>query len=375
MRDFYEILQVDKTASEDEIKRAYRQLAKKYHPDLNPDDEEAEKNFKEATQAYEVLSNSEMRGRYDRYGHAGIDPQAQGFGGGFGGFEDIFEDIFDVFGGGFGGGYSRSSRRTGPERGADMRYDLTLDFKDAIFGVEREIQIRRTEECTGCQGSGAEEGSDISTCTTCNGTGQVRQVERTILGHAVSTATCPTCAGSGQIIEDKCKVCHGAGTEMKSRKISVKIPAGVDNGSIISLRGEGEHGKRGGPPGDLYVYIRVNEDPVFIRHADDIYLEIPISFTEAALGAEIEVPTLEGVEKYTIPAGTQTASQFRLKNQGVPHLRGMGKGDLIFQTNIYVPEKLNDKQKELLKEFAEVSGQEIKKGKKGFFNKVKDAFN
>ncbi|HLS53034.1 MAG TPA: molecular chaperone DnaJ [Tissierellaceae bacterium] len=372
MRDFYEILNVDKNASDDEIRRAYRQLAKKYHPDLNPDNEEAEQKFKEATAAYEVLSDPDKRARYDRFGHAGVDPQAGGQD--FGGFGDIFDDIFDIFGGGFGGFSQERRRRPGPTRGADLRYDLNIDFKEAVFGTEKEIQIRRTENCSTCQGEGAKPGTGKETCSTCNGTGEVRYAQQTAFGQFVRVGTCDSCKGEGEIIREKCTSCHGTGKESKTRRIKVKVPAGVDNGSIISIRGEGEGGDRGGPAGDLYIYISVKEDEIFKRRGNNIYLEVPITFTEAALGAEIEVPTLEGIEKFTIPAGTQTGTEFRLKNKGVPNLRSAGRGDIYFKAVVQVPTKLTEKQKELLLEFSKASGEEYKKDKKGFFNKVRDAF-
>lgn len=373
MRDFYEILEIDKNASQDEIKKAYRKLAKKYHPDLNPNDAEAEKNFKEATAAYEVLSDDEKRSRYDRYGHAGVDPQA-GSTGDFGGFGDIFEDIFDIFGGGFGGSSSQS-RRQGPQKGSDLRYDLTLDFKDAVFGVEKEIQLRREENCTTCDGSGAKPGTSKETCSKCNGKGQVQYVQQSPFGQFVRVGTCDQCEGTGEIINEECDTCHGAGRNIKSRRLKIKVPAGVDNDSVISVRGEGEGGYRGGSAGDLYVYISVKPDKIFKRSANNLYVDIPISFTEAALGAEIDVPTLEGIEKFSVPEGTQTGTRFKLKNKGVPNVRGIGKGDLFFTVDLRTPTKLTDKQKELLKEFADQSGEEYKKEKKSFFEKVKDAFN
>lgn len=374
MRDFYEILGVDENATQDEIKRAYRKKAKQYHPDLNPDNkEEAEQQFKEATAAYEILSNEEMRSRYDRYGHAGVDPQAQGAG--FGGFEDIFSDIFgDIFGG-FGGFSGSNKPYNGPERGSDLRYDLTIEFEEAIFGTEKEITVRKEENCTTCDGTGAKPGSEVKTCPVCNGSGEVRRVQNTNLGQFVRVVTCENCNGSGEEIEDKCESCNGSGREIKSKELRVKIPAGVDNGSIISIRGEGEAGYKGGEHGDLYVYINIIEDANFIRRGTNLYLDIPVSFTEVALGAEIEVPTLEGIEKYTLPRGTQTGTTFKLKGHGVPNLRGVGRGDLYFTVNVFTPKELTDRQEELLLEFSEESGEVYKKHKKGFFEKVKDAFS
>lgn len=377
MRDYYEILGISKDSTPDEIKKAYRGLAKKYHPDLNPDNSEAEHKFKEANTAYEILSDPDKRSRYDRFGHAGVDPQAGG-GGGFGGFGDIFDDIFDIFGGGFSGGYSQGARYNGPSRGSDLRYNLDLGFREAVFGVEKEIQFRRSESCSTCDGTGSKPGTHKHTCSKCSGTGQVKYAQQTPLGQFVRVGTCDVCNGAGEVIEEKCSTCSGTGKEMKSKKIKVKIPAGVDNGSVISLKGEGEAGSNGGPAGDLYVYIIVEEDPVFEREGNHLFLDIPITFTEAALGAEIEVPTLEGVEKFTLSAGTQTGTQFKLKGHGVPHLRGLGKGDLYFTVNIKVPTKLTEEQKKLLIDFSNSTGDDYKQGtehKKKFFEKVKDAFN
>ncbi len=373
-RDYYEVLDVNKDASEDEIKKAYRQAAKKYHPDLNPDDKEAEVSFKEATEAYEILTDPNKRSRYDRFGHAGVDPSAGGYDQGFGGFGDIFEDIFDIFGGGF----SSNGRRSGPTRGPDLRYNLNLEFREAVFGVEKEIQVRRTETCSVCSGSGAKPGTSKKTCQTCQGRGEVRYAQQTPFGQFVRTSPCDVCNGTGEIIEEKCDNCQGHGKEIKTKKIKVNIPAGVDTGSIISMRGQGEAGDKGGPSGDLYIYIQAMEDRVFDRSGNNLYLSIPISFTEAALGGEIEIPTLEEIEKFQIPQGTQTGTEFRLKNKGVPNLKGYGRGDLYFTVDIKVPTKLTDSQKDLLKKFSEEVGEDYKENKdqkKGFFEKVKDAFN
>lgn len=369
-RDYYDVLNISKDATEDEIKRAYRKMAKKYHPDLNPDDEEAEQRLKEINEAYEVLSDPEKKARYDRFGHAGVDGQAGGFGQDFGGFGDIFDDIFDVFGGGFG----TRSRKPGPRKGSDLRYDLKIDFEDSYFGVEKEIKVNRMENCSNCEGSGVKPGSSKETCQKCNGTGEVRYAQNTPFGQFVRVATCDTCNGEGEVIKEKCTICNGSGKEYKTKKIKVKIPAGVKTGSIISIKGEGEAGERGGPSGDLYIYITVKEHEIFERVGNDLYCEIPISFPEATLGAEIIVPTLEGKEKYNIPEGTQTGTEFKLKNKGFPNVRGYGRGDLIFKVEIQVPQKLTAKQKELLIEFAKVSGDKLNHGKKGFFDKMKDAF-
>lgn len=372
MKDYYEILNVSRDASQDEIKSAYRKLAKKYHPDLNPNDKEAEQKFKEINEAYEILSDPEKRKRYDMFGEAGVNGQG-GYSQDFGGFGDIFDDIFDIFTGGFGR-TSQRSRDYGPVRGADLRYELTLEFEEAVFGVEKEIQIRRAESCGTCDGTGVKPGSSKETCSKCNGTGEIRYAQRTPFGQFVRVATCDACGGSGEIIKEKCETCNGRGKVLKNRRIKVKIPAGVDTGSVISVRGEGEAGERGGPPGDLYVYINVKPHKIFKREGNDLYLTVPISFTEACLGAEIEVPTLEGIEKFSLPAGTQTGEVFKLKNMGVPNLRGVGRGDLYFEVQIQVPKKLTERQKQLLLELDKEFGKNRKGSKKGFFRKMKDAF-
>lgn len=370
MRDYYEILGVSKDATDEEIKSSYRNLAKKYHPDLNPDNiEEAEEKFKEATEAYEVLSDPSKRQRYDLLGHGGVNGQARGYEG-FGGFEDIFGDFMSDF---FGGGFT-DSRRSGPIRGADLRYDLDLSFEESAFGTEKSIEIERQEGCETCKGTGVEPGSTKKTCPKCNGSGELRYAQQSPLGQIIRVSTCDECHGTGEIIIDKCKVCHGTGSVRKKKKIKVKIPAGVNTGSIISLRGEGEGGIRGGSSGDLFVFINVKPHNIFKRNGNDIHFSIPISFTDAALGAEIEIPTLEGTMKYTIPEGTQTGTEFRLKGKGIPNVKGVGKGSLYFTVDVQTPKNLNEKQKELLKEFAKESGDYHKETKKGFFDKMKDAF-
>ena len=374
LKDYYEILGVPKEASQNEIKSSFRTLAKKYHPDLNPDDKEAEQRFKEINEAYEVLGNPEKRNRYDKFGHEGVNGQG-GFEQGFGGFGDIFDDIFDIFGGGFSADYGRrSTRRRGPSKGADLRYNLNLDFKEGVFGIEKEIQIRKSENCSKCHGTGVKPGSSKETCRKCNGSGEIRYAQQSPFGQFIRVATCDECKGTGEVIREKCSKCSGTGKEIKSKRIKVKIPAGVDTGSIISIQGEGEAGERGGPSGDLYIYINVKEHDIFKREGNNIYFTVPISFVEAALGAEIEVPTLEGTIKHRIPEGTQTGTQFRLKNKGVPNVRGIGRGDIYFEVMVEVPRNLTDKQKELLKEFAKEEGKDYKDNKKGFFGKMKDAF-
>jgi molecular chaperone DnaJ len=371
-RDYYEVLNVSKDATEDEIKRAFRSLAKKYHPDLNPGDKDAEQKFKEINEAYEVLGDPEKKARYDRFGHAGVDGQMGDFGQGFGGFGDIFDDIFDIFGGGYTSG-SRS-RRSGPIRGADIKYDLTLDFEEAVFGVEKEIQIIKNDKCSVCDGSGVKPGSEKITCPKCHGTGEVRYAQNTAFGQFVKVNTCDECHGTGEIIKEKCTNCNGTGKKRVAKKVKVNIPGGVNQDSIISIKGEGEAGERGGLNGDLYIRINIREHEFFQRKGNDIFCEIPITFPQAALGAEIEVPTLEELVKYTIPAGTQTGTEFKLRNKGVPYVKGHGRGDFYFKVKVIVPKKLNEKQKEILKDFAKESGDYVSKNKKGFFDKFKDAF-
>ena len=322
-RDYYEVLGVDKNASADEIKKAYRRLAKKYHPDLNPGDKAkvAEEKFKEATEAYEILSDADKKSRYDQFGHAGVDPQAGGgYGGygdfgGFGGFDDIFSSFF---GGGFGGGSRRNPNA--PQRGRDLKYAVDLTFEQACFGCEIELNVTHSEKCDSCKGTGAEKGTSAETCSTCRGTGQVTTVQRTAFGNFQSSRPCSVCGGTGKVIKSPCKECRGEGTVRKTRKVKVKIPAGIDNDQVISVSGQGDAGKNGGPSGDLLVVTRVRRHKLFVRQGYDIMCDFPITFVEAALGAEIQVPTIDGNVTYNIPEGTQTGTVFRLKGKGVPKL-------------------------------------------------------
>lgn len=373
-RDYYEVLNVDKNASDADIKKAYRSLAKKYHPDVNPGDEAAEAKFKEINEAYEVLSDSKKRAQYDQFGHAGMDPNGfGGFGGGgfgdfdFGGIGDIFESFFG------GTGFGRSRSRSGPQKGADLKYAIEVDFDEAAFGVEKEISINRMEVCATCGGSGTKSGTSASTCKHCNGTGQVQYKQSTPFGQFVNVKTCDVCRGEGKIITDPCQTCNGRGRIRKNVNIKVRVPAGIDDGQMISLRGEGEPGTRGGPPGDLFISIRVKPHVLFQRQGNDVVCEIPITFIQAALGAELEVPTLDGKVRYNIPEGTQTGTVFRLRGKGIPSLRGSGRGDQYVKVNVEVPKKLNEKQKEVLKQFAELIGDEVHEQRKGFFDKMKDA--
>jgi len=375
-RDYYEVLGVSRDADENEIKKAYRKLAKQYHPDLHPNDKEAEARFKEINEAYAVLSDPQKRKQYDMYGHSGIDGTGfEGFSG-FGGFDFGFEDIFDTFDAFFGGSpFGRSSRRRpGPKRGNDLKYNLEISFIEAAFGTTKEINVTRMQMCNVCGGSGSKAGTKPETCRHCNGTGQIRHVQVTPFGQMVNMRTCEHCRGEGTIITNPCSECHGSGRIKKTSRISINVPAGIDNGQTISLRGEGEPGTMGGPPGDLYVSIRVKPHPIFKREGYDVICEIPITFTQAALGAEIEIPTLEGTMKFNIPEGTQTGTVFRLKNKGIKHLRSSTKGDQLIKVNVEVPTKLSAKQKELLRQFAEISGDEVFQQRKSFFEKMKDLF-
>lgn len=370
-RDYYEVLGVSKNATAEEIKKAYRKLARQHHPDANPNNkEEAEAKFKEISEAYVVLSDPEKRAGYDRFGHAGAD--GQGFGGfeGFGDFGGL-GDIFEMF---FGGGGGR--RRGGPERGNDIRADLELNLKEAAFGLEREIKVPRTETCGTCGGNGSAPGSKPKTCLACAGSGQVQFAQSTPFGRIVQSRTCDRCRGTGQIVEKPCPTCRGEGHLRKTRSIKVKVPPGVDNGSRLRLSGEGEAGVKGGPNGDLYVYIHVKPHRVFKREGDDLICELPLSFTQAALGDELEVPTLEGNEKLKIPEATQSGTVFRIRGKGVPHVNGYGRGDQHVVVKVVTPNKLTEKQKELLREFAQLSldNQTTGTSDKGFFGKMKDAF-
>ncbi len=366
-RDYYDILGVGRDASDDEIKRAFRKLAKQYHPDANQGNEKAAEKFKEIGEAYGVLSDSEKRQLYDRYGH---NPPQGGFGptdfSGFGSFADIFEEFF-------GGGGMRSAARRGPQPGAHLKYNLTLAFEEAVFGVDKELDIPREETCPHCHGSGAEPGTTPLRCPQCGGAGEVRRATQSIFGSFVNVSTCPRCEGEGEVVSTPCARCRGQKRVRVTRKISVKIPAGVDEGTQIRLAGEGEAGTRGGPSGNLYVVISAKKHPRFRRDGTDLHLEIPLNIAQAALGDEIDVPTLNGDMTVTIPAGTQHGKQFRVRGQGVPHLRGNNRGDLIVTTQIVVPKHLNEKQKALLKELSKELGKEAL-GEPGVMSKMKGAF-
>lgn len=374
-RDYYEVLGVDKNASADEIKKAYRKLAKKYHPDLNPDDKEgAEAKFKEATEAYEVLSNPEKKSKYDQFGHAAFDQTAGGgYGGGYGGGFDGFDmgDIFSsFFGGGFGGGQRQNPNA--PRRGRDIAYNIDMSFEEACFGTEREITINHLEKCEECNGSGAAKGSSPTTCPTCHGTGQVKTVQRTPLGNFQSVHTCDSCGGKGTIIKDPCKNCGGKGTVRRGKKVRVKIPAGIDNGQQVFVRGEGDAGANGGANGDLILNVRVRSHKLFVRQGYDILCEYPISFVQATLGAEIQVPTIDGKVSYTIPEGTQDGTVFRLKGKGIQKINSTQRGDQYVTIKIEIPKGLTESQKEILRNFDNSVEPGKYKKRKSFFDKMKD---
>ena len=370
-RDYYEVLGVGRQAAGDEIKKAYRKLAREYHPDVNKSPD-AEGRFKEINEAYEVLSDEHKRAAYDRFGHAGASGSFATDFSGFGGINDIFEEFF----GGFGAGRSSAAARRAPRRGADLRYDLTVTFEEAVFGVEKEIEIARPEACPKCNGSGAEPGTTPIRCSTCNGTGEVRRVQQSFLGSFVNVSTCPTCRGDGETVGFPCTQCRGAKYVRVTRKITVKIPAGVDHGTQIRLAGEGEPGERGGPSGNLYVELNVLPHPYFRRREDNIVLELGINVAQAALGDEISVPTLDGDEKLSIPPGTQTGKVFRLRNKGVPHLRVNGRGDQLVVIDVMVPTSLTAEQKRLFKDLAKTLGKDVVPQRdKTFLDKLKDVFS
>lgn len=367
-KDYYEILGLSKGASDDDIKKAFRKLAIQYHPDKNKGDKEAEEKFKEINEAYQVLSDPEKKSQYDQYGTTDFQG---GFNGGFD-FSDMggFGDIFDSF---FGGGFSNNRRRKGgPEKGADMEVTLKLTFEEAVFGVEKEVSINRHENCETCSGTGAKPGTSPKTCDKCGGSGQIRVQRNTPLGSFVSMSTCDKCGGKGKLVSDPCPTCKGTGKERKSRKIKVNIPAGVDNDNVIPLRGQGEHGANGGPPGDLYINLRVASHPVFKRKGFDIYMDTHISFGQAALGSELKVPTVDGDVKYSIPQGTQPGTVFRLKSKGVPRVNSSGRGDQYVNIVVDVPKTLSEKQREALRLYMEASGEEFDDGKKSnsFMGKI-----
>ena len=386
-RDYYEVLGLQKGASEEEIKKAFRKMAMKYHPDKNPGNKEAEEKFKEVNEAYSVLSDPDKKSKYDKFGHAGIDPNGMGGGaGGFGGFGGFgggaggfggFEDIFDMFGGGFGGfgGGSSQRRANQPRKGKDLQKAISITFEEAAFGTKKKIELTKFVICPTCKGEGTKPGTSKKTCPKCGGSGQITQMQRTPFGQFQSVTTCDECGGSGKIIEEPCPDCKGQGKIRKTVTISVNIPAGVDNESVIPIRGQGEPGINGGPAGDLYIVLNVKPHKVFKRSGADLHLEIPISFDQAALGADIIVPTLEGKVSYKVPAGTQPVTTFRLKGRGIKYLKREAKGDLYVKVNLEVPTKLNHKQKKAIEDMGKVVTEECYQKRNSFKEKFKEFFS
>lgn len=378
-RDYYDVLGVSKSASDDEIKKAYRKLAKQYHPDLNPDDKTAEAKFKEVNEAYEVLSDSDKKSRYDQFGHAGVDPSYGAGGGGAGGFSGFggggfgdMSDIFESFFGGFGG--SSRSNPNGPRRGNDLRANIIIDFMEACKGKKVEIRINKLEECPDCHGTGAKPGTSASTCPDCHGQGVIKVGQRTPFGTISSTKTCPRCGGKGKIINSPCPTCSGTGHVRKVSTKEIEIPAGIDDGQTMQVRGGGDAGANGGPAGDLNITVTVRPDPIFERDGYDIRTEIPVTYTQATLGDEIVVPTIDGKVKYTVPEGTQTGSVFRLRGKGVKKLNRSDRGDQYVKVNVEVPSNLTKRQKDLLREYEQSLNEKNYQKRKSFFDKIKESF-
>ena len=373
-RDYYEVLGVSKGASEEEIKKAYKKLARKYHPDLNPDNKEAEEKFKEVNEAYEILSDSNKKARYDQFGFAGVDPN-YGAGAGGGGFDGSFDfgDLGDIFGSFFGGGFGggRRANPNAPQRGESIRLSLAISFEEAAFGCEKEVSVDRMEQCGTCSGSGCAAGTSPEVCPDCHGTGTVQVRRQTPMGVFATSSPCPKCGGKGRIIHQPCKDCRGSGMVRKKKTIQASIPAGIDNGQTISIRGQGNAGKNGGPAGDLLITITVRPHELFRREGTSVLCEAPITFTQAVLGAELEIPTIDGKVKYTLPEGTQSGTTFRLKGKGIPSINGRGRGDQYVTVYIETPKNLNKEQKEALKKFAETMGESNYEEQKKFFKKFK----
>ena len=375
-RDYYEVLGVEKNASDAEIKKAYRKLAMKYHPDQNPGDKTAEEKFKEVNEAYEVLSDTDKKARYDQYGFAGVDPNFNpnaggnpfgGFGGGFG-----FGDLGDIFGDFFGGGSTSSTRRSAPSKGQNVVAEIEISFEDAAFGCEREITFGRIEPCATCHGTGCKDGSQPETCSYCHGTGTVR-TQQNFMGMTMqSNQPCPKCGGQGKIIKDACPTCRGKGKVRRNKTIRVKVPAGIDNGQSFRVRDEGNAGANGGPNGDLLVTVRVRKHDIFVRDGANVLCEMPITFAQAALGATIEVPTLDGKVRYTVPEGTQTGTTFRLRGKGIPYVGYKTRGDQFVTVVVETPQKLTARQKELLRQFDEGTSDDTQPKRKSFFDRLKN---
>jgi molecular chaperone DnaJ len=373
-RDYYETLGVSKQSSDDDIKKAYRNLAKKHHPDANPGDKGAEEKFKEVSEAYSVLSDGDKRRQYDQMGHAAFSQQG-GFGGGGMDINEIFSRFGDIFGGGdfFGMG---GGRRSGPKRGSDLQMRLNIKFEEAVFGVSREVTLNTYETCVPCKGSGAKPGTIAESCKKCNGTGSERVMQQTMLGYMTSVVTCSACRGEGKIIKEPCSACRGSGRVRANQKLNVVVPKGIDNGQQIRLQGKGEFGEKGGPAGDLYIVVQVSPHKLFAREGNNLYLDIPITFVQAALGDEITIPMLDGsAEKYMLKAGTQPGSIVHLRNKGVPSVRNnRNVGDLVLKFIVTVPTVMNERQKEILASFSDAMGDDFKNHKKRWFDKVKEYF-
>ena len=372
-RDYYEVLGVSKGASEEEIKKAYKKLARKYHPDMNPGDKEAEEKFKEVNEANEILSDPDKKARYDQFGFAGVDPSyGAGAGGGYGAGGFDFGDLGDIFGSFFGGGFGGArANPNAPQRGESLRTSVTISFTEAAFGCEKEVSIDRVEQCSECHGSGCAAGTTAEVCPDCRGSGVVQQRRQTPLGFMSTSAPCGRCGGKGKIIHQPCKHCLGKGMLRRRKTLSVNIPAGIDNGQTISLRGQGNAGKNGGPAGDLLIVVAVRPHDIFRREGTSVLCEAPITFTQAVLGAELEIPTIDGKVKYSIPEGTQSGTTFRLKGKGIPGLNGRGRGDQYVTVYIETPRNLNREQKEALKKFSELLGEKNYDDSKSFFGKFK----
>ena len=376
-RDYYEVLGINKSASEDEIKKAYKKLARKYHPDMNPGDKEAEEKFKEINEANEVLSDPTKKARYDQFGFAGVDPNygagGGGWGGGAGGAGFDFGDLGDIFGSFFGGGFGGGTqqRRNGPQRGESIRMSVSVSFTEAAFGCEKDVTLERSEECPVCHGSGCAEGTTPEICPDCRGSGTVQVRRQTPMGVFATTSTCPKCGGQGKIIHQPCSDCRGSGRAHKRRTVKISIPAGIDNGQTISLRGQGHAGKNGGPNGDLLITVMIKPHDLFRREGTSVFCEAPITFTQAVLGAELEIPTIDGKVKYAIPEGTQTGTVFRLRGKGIPVLNGRGRGDQYVTVTIETPRNLSKEQKDALRKFSETLGEGNYEKQKSFFKKFK----
>ncbi|MEG2165562.1 MAG: molecular chaperone DnaJ [Ruthenibacterium sp.] len=387
-RDYYEVLGIAKTATDDEIKSAYRKLAKKYHPDLNPDNKGAEDKFKEVGEAYEVLSDKDKKARYDQFGHAGVDPNfgagGGGFGGGFGGFGgggvdlgDLFGDLFGGGGGfgGFGGGQRRSANPNAPRRGADIRVSLVLSFMEAVHGCTKTVSVNKQDACPECGGSGAAKGTSPETCSSCRGSGFVTVQQRTPFGVMQSSQPCSHCGGKGKIIKTPCSKCHGSGKTAVTKRVEVKVPAGIDDDQSMRLSGLGDTGSNGGPAGDLIVIVTVRPDTMFERDGYDVHVTVPLTYSQAVVGAQVVVPTIDGKVEYTVPEGTQSGTTFRLRSKGIQYVNGRGRGDQYVHVTVEIPKKLTKAQREALKNFEDTLKDDNYEQRKGFFKSLKDKFD